>query len=240
MMLMRFIYVVTIMLLTGCASMPQNLSQPVLKDEGVALLFTADEKPRHTHIGTTVFQNFNNTDLGNKSYGSIILSQLQSLIKKNSPLSTTVVTTDDLNTTEDKIFDSWSGNLSSELQATVDSISKDMGFDYLLIISESSYVAWSTSTVYLEGYGLYTRCIFGGCTYAVLDQLSMVVYSVKEQTIIGSFPYKPWRRPSLSDLSTPSSPKEVDDSYIGEAADRAIFKFIELSEKYLKEIGLFQ
>ena len=236
----KIIYLITSFLCVGCSTLPERVSLPVKHNEIAALVYIADQKPRHTHAGSTVFHNFERLSVGSVNYDDHILQEIENILSQNTTLEVKKLppSTIGFNVEDKDIFNAWTGDIDDDYKAKIQRAALEHGFDYLFIISQSTYPAWPNSLVSLDGFGVYSRCFFEACTYEALDQLSLYTYSVKEQSRIGSFPYKMYDRPQLNDLRTPRDPESVNDDYVKAATDKAIEKFIRLVDRYLEEIGI--
>jgi len=152
-------------ILFGCyAKLPTDVE--VKSNARFGVMYLLDENPKHVHVGTTVFNNFVTTKASDWSTREILVSYTIDKLKSEYGFEAIEIEpTQKMLAQRLKLYKS-KGNtytinedLISEFQKAIDG--KDV--DFLITIEPIDLEIDINSTVYSEGYGLYTRCFLKMC-----------------------------------------------------------------------------
>ena len=214
-----FIVLVNIFFLTGC-----GMKQPALPklsfqaNDNIAILVDVKDHPTHTHIGTTIFNNFTKEypyDWGMKSH------IIQSLKKTLSEKGYNVIVLDSSKYKKDDVEnliiakdDQWVVN--PEKKELYDTL-KNKGLKALIVINDGRYImnavygAFTTSYLYADGYGLFTRSMFGMDNYFSAPSFDGATYILTPVAKITSPLTRKLPRPYFETLGGTFQSKETEE-----------------------------
>lgn len=179
-------YLITVgfaLLVAGCATtyVPPTPSYSPKSNAKIGILVEAKANPTHSHVGTTIFNNFVKEYPYEWQMEAPIFAQLKEVIELNSSLE--VVNLEDMGITSSDNLDfvtvtkkQWT--FVPETQATREKLQKN-NIDVVIIVREAPTVAsmecsqYGCSYHYSQGYGLFTRSIFGLDTYVASSSFNI-------------------------------------------------------------------
>ena len=159
------------LVLTGCATtyVPPTPTYQMQSDSKVGVLVVAKEKLTHTHVGTTIFNNFvkeydNDWDIKNT-----IFAQIKNNIERNGKVQVVNLEEYGINDTDNLDFvhvenKQWAFNKAN---AALRNKLLEQGINAVVVVRESPSLAvmecsaYGCSEHYSAGYGLFTRSFLG-------------------------------------------------------------------------------
>lgn len=179
--------VIGLLILTGCESIyvpPSPVVSPINQGK-VALFVDVKSNPTHTHIGTTVFNNFSKEYPYEWQLGEEIYTLLQTDIEENSNLEVVNLKELGMNVPTQDLWDfvvikdkQWTAN--KELDSIKERLRQQNIIAIVKIIEKPLPVAFECTgggciDRYSEGYGLYTRSLFGLTRYEAAPSFDMAI-----------------------------------------------------------------
>ena len=221
---------VALSILTGCATAPINFGKPS-PDARIGMMFLIDENPRHHHVGTTMFQNFLTESATDTDMRAAFVERSSGLLR-NAGFSVRILEpTETLQDQRADLFSYASSNVyfESAVKTELDGIASAENLDFIILVYPESGPAWVNSSAYLQGYGLYTRCIYGKCTASSLNYVDSRIYDARNQSALQA---SGMRYTEQEELPKPTieDPKEVAPEVIDQAAEMAVDHFMGLFE----------
>lgn len=203
----------------GCATkLPPKVAVPEHAKIGVMLLI--DEKPKHVHVGTTIFNNFERGDVSDWDIKNRIHKYMQSTLSQHKVIfiePSRKLLSDRL----EFISYGWDSlSLNEELISEIDSVTKPSDIDFLVTIEPYSAPVEYESTVYADGYGLFTRCIFGICRAEALSHVTTRVYAMNPPRLVS------WSATTKNNLSVEISSYDDLKHLTSIEADKAKDPFV--------------
>ncbi|MFT7224000.1 MAG: hypothetical protein ACI82Z_001548 [Cellvibrionaceae bacterium] len=146
---------VLVIFIFGCATAPEIIIKPSKPGDSVALIYLSDSTPRHEHVGTTVFTNFTKKDVSKKSYEESISNGIEELIKSKSNFSVVRIKLEEIGIKEnEKLYSAWTGKMLPKYKTSIERLSREKNFGYVVVINQSWHEAWANSSAHVEGFGL--------------------------------------------------------------------------------------
>ncbi len=158
------------LLATGCAStyVPPTTGYKAPEKSKIGVLIVAKDNPSHTHVGTTIFNNFSKEYSYEWQFKETIFNLFEEKIEKGTSydvvdISTLISENDTLNFV-DVVNKEWVFNEKST--STREKLTAE-GITAVIIIKESPTLAamecgmYGCSEHYSQGYGLFTRSFLG-------------------------------------------------------------------------------
>ena len=172
------------LLLQGCATQPLP-KVPVSENAKIGVMFLTDQKPKHVHVGTTMFNNFENKDVSDWDLKPSTYRYIEEILNKHSVVL--IEPSQELiNNRFDFISTGWdSFYFNDDLKKELNAVILDKNIDFLITFEPYSYAVERNSTVSANGYGLFTRCLVGSCKASVLSNFAMRVYATNPPIFIG-------------------------------------------------------
>lgn len=187
--MIRIFGILSCLIVSGCAVKLPPLDH-VKPDEisRVGILVDVTDNPRHTHIGTTIFNNF---EKGLPYYWELndtIVSQLTECASSRGlslvPLDARDYSREDIRELIEVKGESWrfkpeGANLRSQLIQGHD-------LDAIIVIDEVNLgVMYPYEVNHATGYGLFTRGVFGSVTYIAYHHLMPFIYYLRQPGWLG-------------------------------------------------------
>ncbi len=183
-MKLRFYATIFIFLvLQGCATtLPPKVD--VRENSKIGVMFLIDDKPKHVHVGTTVFNNYVKNDISEWEIKTSIKQYIESKLNRYSVVLIEP-SQDLLNNRLEFIKSEWgSYHLNDDLKPEISRITKDSNIDFLITLEPYSFAVAPNSTVSASGYGLFTRCGFGICRAESLNNVKSRVYAMDPPRLV--------------------------------------------------------
>jgi hypothetical protein len=228
--------IIAIILITvfihGCATkLPPKV--PVPKDAKVGVMLLIDEKPKHIYVGTTIFSNFEKDNVSNWDVKSRLTKYLKSELSRYK-VTFIKPSTKLLNNRLEFISYGWDTlNFNKELAEEISSVTKSSNIDFLVTIEPYSAPVEYNSAVHTDGYGLFTRCMFGICRAEALSHVTSRVYAMNPPRLV-SWSAAPKKQLSV-DIASFDDLKNLAITEIDKAKDPFIlFMYSEISSALVR------
>jgi hypothetical protein len=179
--------IVGLLILTGCESIyvpPSPIVSPINQGK-VALLVDVKSNPTHTHIGTTVFNNFSKQYPYEWQLGEKIYTLLESDIEKKSNLKVVNLKDLGMKVPTENLWDfvvikdkQWFAN--EKLNSIRKQLKQQNIIAIVKIVEKPLPVAFECTgggcvDRYSEGYGLYTRSLLGFTRYEAAPSFDIAI-----------------------------------------------------------------
>lgn len=173
------------MLLGACASLPPPVAYHPSAESRVGVLVKIDGQPTHSHYGTTVFNNFNKTYPFDWQLDGFVREQVHAELNKAginfTDLGAAGLPAEELASLLKVEGKQWV--VPPERQALVDQLKSEYGLTAVVTLvarQERSVVVQECGGFgcvdrYAEGWGLYTRSVFGFDAYFAYPGLVLTV-----------------------------------------------------------------
>lgn len=186
-MLKKIVLMLTLLLLTGCVKQPDIPAYTISKSSKVGYLIQVKQFPIHTHIGTTIFNNFSKVYKYDWKMGSYIEHKLitkLSSVRHLKPinLSNFGFTAEDLN--DMIIVSNGKWIVNPEKEAVYNRLTK-MNIKALVVIYDDQKIAtlecgaFGCTPHYAKGYGVFTRSILNLNSYMAATAFYTKLYLIK-------------------------------------------------------------
>ena len=227
--------------LSSCASVPENFGPPSPSSK-IGLYLLIDERPKHEHVGTTSFQNFELTAASESNFRDRYYRQIVEVLSVKEYEVDLLPQSSQLVEKRLTLFTYASGNIhfKNDVKEIFNKVATERGLDYVIIVYPVSGPAWPNSSVYINGYGLYTRCMLGDCAAEALDYVSARIYDVKNQSSLKPMGFNIYERPSLSLIGPSEGIDKISPQDVDRAADQALDKFMKLFSAMVKTSGFVE
>lgn len=231
---MRFSIIFIIILITGCSSLGQQrpLNAPKANAK-IGILFVGEKYPKHTHIGTTIFQNFTIENASETDYSVEMINVVKKLMS-NKNYSFVEVNGAHLSQ-KDQVepFSFFSGKPKEDVNKLLEDTRKKYELDYLFILHPYRGEAFVNSSAYVHGFGLYTQCRFDSCTAEALNyhDMSIVSYPKFERVNLWNWSY--YSRRPVEGINFGDDLKDIDEEIINNAANIFLRHFEDLTREKL-------
>jgi len=195
----QFIFLTLFIALMGCASykVPPSPITSAYEKTNVGILIDVSDVPKHTHIGTTIFNNFNKEFDFKWNMKDEIFTIYKNLIESKTNLN--VINLDDVFV---EIPDEGSSLVVVEEDSwTLNEDSKELrdklitrGIDVLILIREDQTLAslecnnYGCTEMYSRGQGVFSRSFFGYKTYFASASYDINVESINPVVKISLLP----------------------------------------------------
>jgi len=222
---------IILMSLVGCASVPAHYGKPKVGSK-VGVMLLIDESPTYQHVGTTIFNNEDLSDISNTDYRQKFNSEILSLFTKYGHVPKSIAANPSLIENKNSLFGYI--DFKTNHKATLDKVAQDNSLDFIVIVYPPSGPAWPNSSAYLSGYGLYSRCVFGSCEAYALNYVSARIYDVKNNTSLKPMDFVFFAQEAMPEISIPDDPKDIKTTEVDAAADKALINFMNKFTDMLK------
>lgn len=231
----------TIVALSACASAPINFGKPDTSSR-IGLIYLIDERPKHSHVGTTAFQNFETPNATDTDYRSKFADRCEDVVRQAGFHVESVEPSDLLTENRTDLFSYASSDVFFEapIKSELNRIASASDLDFLILVYPVSGPAWVNSAAYIDGYGLYTECRFGNCSAKALNYVSARIYDVNNQSSLKSAGFRFFQNPDMPDSMAFEDPKAIDPAMIDEAAAMALDSFMVIYENMLRASEFIQ
>lgn len=235
---MKVFTLLTFILMVGCGSIyvpPSPLSAPI-ESGNVALIIDVSDNPTHTHIGTTVFNNFAKTYDYSWDMNNEIHKTIKSVIEGQTNLNVVVIDASAneglpiLVSVKDKqwVYADNSENARAQMQS--ENIVALIRIKEEPSLVDSECGAYGCVDRYSRGQGIYSRTFLGISRYKAAPSYSILVETLQPPMVVTKLKSVRVLSDSLGlDLRGPAKPQSV--SNITEAefkhAKRLILRNIE-------------
>lgn len=165
---MKIIFFTAIFLITGCATVPTNPNFSINQGESIAILVDIPENLIHTHVGTTIFNNFTKNHPYKWKLDSYTTSHLtknlQSQGFKVINISEMGISPDDIQ--ELIIVNKKQWTVNSKHTKLYENL-KNKGIKGVVYVQSQKTVAFTQCNMYncnyhyIDSYGLFTRSFLG-------------------------------------------------------------------------------
>lgn len=231
--LLLSVFVLT--MLSACATAPVNFGKPPTSSS-IGLVVLVDEKPRHSHVGTTAFQNFDVLDATETDFRSRFASRSADALREGGFDVRRIEPTPLLIEKRTGLFTYMSSSVyfHEDVKSELDALASDNSLDYVILVYPLVGPAWANSAAFLEGYGLYTRCAFGNCAGFALNYVGARIYDVANRSSLRPGPFRYFQQPELPDSASVEDPKNVAAAVVDEAAELGLESFVRVYEEMLR------
>lgn len=186
MRIVKVLFSVIIVSTFGCASQkPVTVTIP--QDAKIGIMYLIDERPRHVHVGTTVFNNFTKMDVSDWSVRQALTDHIRKeILSKYNFTILEIEPTSVLMENRTNLYKlGWNRMyLKEEYVSEIFKVTKDLNIDFLITIEPFNADVEGHTPVSSDGYGLLTRCTIGYCYAKGLNHVASKVYAMKPPKII--------------------------------------------------------
>lgn len=174
-------------LLASCTGRPKPIALTPAPESTIGVIILMDQKPKHFHVGTTVFSNFEKVSFSDWRISSALLGQLEQQISKRSGFKVKKLTpTTELS--KKPATSAWDGypiKIDGKRASELTSIAKRADVDVVLVFRNTDFPLWINAPVRTEGYGMFTRCQYSNCWAEALDHVSIYLYDTRTPRLVG-------------------------------------------------------
>jgi hypothetical protein len=169
-----FIYSLLLLSLTGCITQPDIPTYTINQGDKIGYIIKAEKYPHHTHIGTTIFNNFSKTYNYDWNIQSYLENTFTTKLKGLKNIS--LVNLKEYNLTNEEISqliiakdDKWIVN--PEKESLYQKLKMQLNLKAVIVIYDTTKMAhlecsaFGCSDFYSDGYGVFTRSILGMDNY---------------------------------------------------------------------------
>ena len=221
--------------LSACASAPINFGKPSPSSR-IGMIYLIDEHPKHSHVGTTIFQNFDTTNATETDFRSQFADRCANVLVRAGYDLHTIEPTELLYEERIDLFSYASSSVyfKSAIKSELNRLASESNLDFVIVVHPQSGPAWVNSAAYIDGYGLYTECRFGNCSAQALSYVDARIYDVQNQSALKSAGFRFFRNPAMPGVLIVDDPEEIKPEDIDDAATIALDTFIALFEGMLR------
>ncbi len=233
--MIKLVMLTAAMCLGACATVPANYGPPQPNSK-IGLLLLVDDSPKHSHVGTTAFQNFEKQNATDTNFKSQIEKKIKDVLGAGDYTIESVDPSELLVAERSSLFSYMSSDIhfKESVRIDLDSIASQQSLDFVIVVYPVAGPAWANSSAYVDGYGLYTRCSFGSCAAEALNYMTARIYDVANRSSLKPSGFRFFQRPSLPDVLVPEDPKATKAEDIDAAAGMAVESFMMLFENMLR------
>lgn len=222
-----FLAVFTSALLSACASAPPYYEIPK-PGQRVGIVNLTDAAPVYEHIGTTVFQNSSDRVRAGDDYRSDLGERIRKSLQVRGFEAVILEPTASLLENRTDLFTYASSNINFTELATQElaSLASKNSLDYVIAVYPLYGEAYLQSSVYLEGYGLMTRCRFSDCSAYALNYMSARIFDARAGASLKPMPFRFFQQPEMTDIDVSEGVEGITSADIEAAAEKAISDFM--------------
>jgi hypothetical protein len=224
--------------LIGCATTPrQALNLP--NNSTVGIINLIDNEATHTHIGTTVFNNFEEKYPVSWDFPQKIEKELINKVRSSTGYNVIVIQpSKTISENESELIDmTWNLKINSELIPEIKNVMQQNKVDVLLIIRDFKGEDYFTGTgKYLKNYGLFTRSFLGLKSSYAYAYSNILGFCGDPPKYVGGA----WlnEHALLKDFKLPSNLKALDIEKLNSIAPLVTNKIPEFAAEALDRTGL--
>ncbi len=229
------VIVIAIVALSACASAPINFGKPS-SSSTIGMIYLIDEHPKHSHVGTTIFQNFDTTSATSTDFQSQFAERCTNLLSNAGYDVREIEPTELLSENRNGLFSYASSSVyfKPAIKSELNRLASTSNLDFVIVVYPLSGPAWVNSAANIDGYGLYTECRFGKCSAQALSYVDARIYDVQNQSALKGSGFRYFQNPTMPDTYVFDEPKKIEPEIIDEAASIALDTFIALFERMLR------
>lgn len=183
----HFIILTVSLLITGCLTVAPAVKEAVIPpDAKIGIMTLLDDKPNHSHIGTTAFSNFGkpiDSDWGIGQLESYAVSRLENI--KNYSVKVIEPTTLIKDERLELVKAGWSDlGLNKKLVQEFITLQEKNDIDFLVVIGPYDARVEYNVPVNSRGYGIYTHCVFKKCSAQALVHVRALAFDMSVPDLI--------------------------------------------------------
>ena len=175
----------TIFVASGCATkLPPKIE--ISTNATVGYMSLLDAKSKHTHVGTTMFSNFENPEVSNWNMDEVVeeLVANKLKVKANYNLVKLAPSKKFLDQKLDLISSGWDTfKASPELIPLLSNLKSEKGIDILIVFNPYNSRVEYNVPVTANGFGLYTRCVFKICRAQALNHITVNIFATDNRKV---------------------------------------------------------
>lgn len=226
--------VFVLLYLSGCASVPVNYGKPAQSSK-IGVILLVDKTPTHAHVGSTIFQNEVSDEVSTTDFHKKFEEKINTPLVNAGFSVKTITASQSLLKKRDSLFSYMSSNINfkDEIKVELNSLAKQSGLDFVILVYPTPGPAWPNSSAYIEGYGLYTRCFLGSCNAYALDYIDARIFDVKNNSSLRPMNSKFFSQQAMPSIIFPENVKDIKAAQIDEAGELALNNFSKLFNEML-------
>lgn len=180
---MKQILIIIFLCIQGCSVKPLP-TVIVPENAKIGVMYLLDDKPKHEHVGITLFSYFEKNDASDwgikADFNYIVNSQINKYSVVNVEPSQKLI-----ENRLDIISSDWNSfYFNSDLLKEMTSVTSGTGIDFLVTLEPFLPPEDYSPTGDASGYGLYTRCGFESCKAWALKSVAVRVYAMNPPRLI--------------------------------------------------------
>lgn len=231
---MKVLIISLVLFISGCASMGQQRPiDPPVANAKIGFMYLGDKYPKHLHVGTTVFQNFEIKNASKTDYSVKMIDVIKSLMSEKTYQYVEIDGSNLPEKEQIEPFGFYTGKPKELFKNLVSKSGEQHNLDYIIVIQPIRGEAFVNSTVYVHGFGLYTQCRMGNCLAEALNyqDIDILKYPALESVDLWNWKYHS-RRP-VQGIPFGEQLKILDEEKIDSAADVFLKHFEDLTREKL-------
>lgn len=176
--------VISVLFLQSCVTPIEKIV--VRQNADVGVLFLFDERPKHIHFGSTVFSNFEKSEIDDWNTKSELATRVNKILTSETNLTVKEIETPEkLKGKAKKGSGFWAGrNYRSEILEELEGIAQQERIDYLIAIVPLD-IDFYPSPGQANGYGVYSNCLLGNCSIRAFSHIALQVYEANPPRYVG-------------------------------------------------------